>query len=262
MNKYLLSWVAIAVVGVAYSAGAATDYFYSDYNGTNFDFTGLKETVQTADDETSPLFESPSGSGDQLIFSPSSFLATSTNNGGIDTTHSTFNATITSNGSAYIEAINITEGGDIVLSDFPPGAGTLATGVFASMSGTVTITGSTNAGDIGSIITFGGGAADFLATFTGGGETLYKGLQPSGTFGWTGSVAIDVLSLYTGVTEVELQYNNFLQANSEVNTSSLIQKKAINGPAIEVIPEPGTLALVAPGLIALGVRARRRRARS
>jgi hypothetical protein len=61
------------------------------------------------------------------------------------------------------------------------------------------------------------------------------------------------------VTQVELQLNNLLQANSESGTSSLIQKKAVSGPIITVIPEPGTAALVLLWAARSVVRARAHR---
>lgn len=266
-DRFLLSLVVIPAfaLGAAYSAGAVTvpaTTPYGDYNGTHYDFTNVNETVQS--EETVPLFEAPNGVGDQLQFSPSSFDAASSGGSGIDTTHSTFHSTISSNGAATIDLISIDEAGDITLSDFPAGSGTAATAVTAALSGTIMITDALNPADIGTQITFGGTGGDFDTTFTAPGgpftNSLYVGLQPAGTFSWTGSVDIDIASLVSGVTGVELQLNNILQANSESGTSASIQKKAANGVVITVIPEPGTLVLMAPGLIALAFRARRRRA--
>lgn len=260
--------VSFAIVGFATAGGAATNHNYGNHSGPKFDFIDMNETVLTADDEPGQLFEAPLGVGDQLIFSPSSFKADSANGdggaglGALDLTHSLFNTTIMSTGPATIDLIRIEEGGDIILTDFPPGSGTAATGVFATLSGTVEILDSLNLADVGEIIEFGGAGGDFDSTFTPGPSTnfLSVGLQPSGSFAWTGSVEIDVFSLYPGATKVELQLDNILQVSSETGTTALIQKKAVNGPVITVIPEPGTLVLLAPGLIALAVHARRRRA--
>ena len=254
------------LLGLALSAAAApTNYNYGSFSGTNFDFIDTNETVQTADDDPNPLFEAPSVAGNQLIFTPSSFDADSSGGvGGIDTSHSTFNATITSTTpGVFVDMISIDEAGDIILSAFPPGSGTGATGVIATMSGTVQILAALDTSVIGEIITFGGIGADFDSIFTPGPVTnqLFVGLQPSGTFAWTGSVDIDIASLFgaAGVTSVELQFNNSLMANSEPGTSSLIQKKAVDGPKITVVPEPATGALLACGLLALAARNRVRR---
>lgn len=263
-----ISAVALALalcltLGLASAASAApTNHYYGTQNGTNFDFVNTNETVQTADDDPNPLFEAPIVVGDELIFSPSSFDASSTNNSGIDTTHSTLNTTITStNVSAFIESIDIEEAGDIILTAFPPGGGTAATGVFATMSGTVTILAALNASVIGEIVTFGGAGADFDSTFTPGPSTnfLYVSLPGAGAVSWTATVTIDLEALFpgAGITQAELQLNNFLQANSEANMSSLIQKKTVDGPKITVVPEPGTAALLLCGLLGLSLRARR-----
>jgi hypothetical protein len=255
--------LSFLMVGVALPALAATTYTYGNQSGANFDFVGTQETVQTADDESAPLFEAPIVIGDQLVFSPDSFLADSSNNGGIDETHSTLETTITSTDpSAFIESILIEEGGDIILGAFPPTGGTDATGGFATLSGTVLITAALNASVIGEIVTFGGGDFDTIFTGEGGAVNfIYRGLDTAplpriGSTGWTGSVEIDLESLFpcAGITQAVLQLNNYLSANSESGTSATIQKKAVDGPKVTVIPEPGTAALVLCGLLGLAIR--------
>jgi hypothetical protein len=259
-----VSGLALALCWVMASAASAapTNHYYGTLVGTNFNFANTQETVQTADDDPNPLFEAPTAVGDELIFTPSSFDASSTNNSGIDTTHSTLNTTIVStNVSAFIESIDIEEAGDIILTAFPPGGGTATTGVFATLSGTVTILAALNTSVIGEIVTFGGAGADFDTTFTPGPSTnfLYVSLPGAGPVSWTANVLIDLEALFpgAGITSAELQLNNFLQANSEPGMSSLIQKKTVDGPKITVIPEPGTAALLVCGLVGLALRSRR-----
>lgn len=273
MRIRVVSWGSLTLLlGIASSAWAGpTNYAYGNFNGTNFDFNSTNETVQVENGVTAGVlnaqFQAPIVVGDQLIFSPTSFEATETGVvAGITTTHSTLNTTISSDAplSMFIDQIKITEGGDIVLSDFPPGSGTASTGVLASLSGTVTVLAALDVSVIGQIVTFGGLSTPFPTTFTPGPDIgqLSLGLQPAGTFGWTGSVVIDLFAYFAdaGVTSVVLQYNNILQANSQTDTSALIQKKAISGPVITVIPEPGTALLLSGGLLALAIsRARNRR---
>ena len=264
MHRYqVLRAVLVFVLGVGFAASASavpTDHLYGDLFGTNYSFTSVKETVQTADDDPNPLFEAPALAGDSLIFTPSSFDAAAVNNA-FDSTHSTFNATITSTSTASIDIILIEEGGDY--SMFGPGSD--GTFVSASMGGTLQILNSTNAGDIGQIITWGGTGSDFEAVFTPGlapdGTSLFETNPPNGSFAWTASVAIDIASLFPGATQVELQFNNQLQAFAAAGASASIQKKAIDGPKITVIPEPGTAALLALGLSGLAIRSRRTRSR-
>lgn len=261
--RAVAGFAAGLALGFAGASGASTSYSYGNFNGTNFDFLGTNETVQQEDDNPGPTlnaqFEAPSVLGDQLYFTPSSFDADSSGGGGIATSHSTFNATITStNPTAFIDSIMITEGGDITLTDF--GGGTATTGVRATLSGTVTILAALDTSVIGTIVNFGGVGA-FPTTFTYGSPgQLVKNLPPDGAFDWQGSVTIDLLTYLSnaGVTSVELQLNNILRANSEASTESLIQKKAVDGPKITVVTEPGTAALVLCGLLGLALRARRR----
>jgi hypothetical protein len=274
MRIHVVSLGSLALLlGVASSAWAVpTDYAYGNFNGANFDFVTVNETVQcenligpTCNTGGAAQFQTPIVVGDQLLFSPTSFDASAAGvTATIVQTHSTISTGIASTvPGAYVDQILITEGGDINLSAFPPGGGTGATGVIASLGGTVLITGALNVSYIGQIIDFGGAGTDFEAVFTPGPvlNQLYVGLQPAGQFGWSGSVLIDIASLFPGVTSVQLVYNNILQANAESGTSSSIQKKAISGPSITVIPEPGTAVLLFGGLLVLAIsNSRNRRA--
>jgi hypothetical protein len=263
----VLTGIAFTFALASTATAVPTDHLYGDFIGTNFDFLDTKETVQTADDDPNPLFGAPSLSGDSLLFSPTSFIADSFNGVGFsdfDQTHSLLNATIMSTSTFDIEHIILNEGGDITLSDILGGSSSV-TQVQAFMSGTVQIVESSNNGDIGSIITFGGNTDDFQAFFNIGNgidnTTLKKSLQPTGAFSWTGTVDIDVASLYPGATKVELQWDNILYANSDAGTSSLIQKKAGSTGIVVTgaVPEPGAALLFSVSLVIAGLAARRRR---
>lgn len=232
-------------------ANAATTYAFGTLNGPEFSFVDVNETVQTTDDEGFPLFETPSLSNGELVFAPTDFSAWAIN-GGLDVTHSLLNATIVSTGSSFVEQITILESGTIVFDD-PARSGDLATGVFASLAGTLTVLDAMNPADIGTIITFGGMGSPFEASFSTGGSSLLLGLDSPSYPTWEAGVVIDVASLVAGATEVELQLNNVLQASSGPGTHANIVKTSSR---ILVTPEPTTATLLLFGLAALGYRRR------
>ena len=83
-------------------------------------------------------------------------------------------------------SIDITEGGDIILTDVRAGGGTAVDGGGrASLSGTVQILAALDTSVIGNIVNFGGGrSVPDHASRCGSPGLLIKGLQPAGTFGW------------------------------------------------------------------------------
>ncbi|NNL67440.1 MAG: PEP-CTERM sorting domain-containing protein [Myxococcales bacterium] len=213
---------------------------HPDVFGPNFSFTGIQETTSTGDVE--PLYGAPTGSGDQLDFSPTSFSASSSNGSPLDQTASQLQLLITAlDPGTPIEEIVIQESGQ---TDFT-GTGTDTTGAFVSISGLLTVleaTGPLPAGPIG-----------FVATFAP--TDLFGLVSTPGSTAWAGSVVIDVAAAAVGVTKAMLSLNNFLNAASEADSTASISKTSLS---IAVVPEPGSLSLVAFGLLGLAMRARRR----
>jgi hypothetical protein len=255
-GRLLSSLLGLAFALVVGQAASATTS-HPDYLGPNVSFTSIQETSTFGDPE--PLFGAPTGSGDQLLFFPANFTASSAG-GGFDQTGAQLQLVLNATGAgAVLETLLIDEFGDNTLL----GAGTAATGTFASMAGFLTIT-HTTAGPISPIVigfNAGGGVNGFFTPAAVGST----GFALPGDFGvklWSGHVEIDIASIVPNATRAVLSFDNDLYAYSEVGTSAKIQKKVVDGPAvvITVIPEPGTLALLCGGLLALSIRARGRRA--
>jgi hypothetical protein len=221
---------------------------YPNYTGTSVTFTGIQETTNTGDPE--PLFGTPTGVGDQLLFFSPSFVANTGGAGGFDATGAQLQALITGNGGILgpdtIDKIVITEFGDTTLN----GGGTASTFTTAGIAGQVTVLATTAGAIVPVIINIGpaNAAFDLVAL--------------PGTNNWTLGVTIDIASVVPNATQVQLSYNNQLNAFSEAGTTAQIQKKVTSGPAAIVVsvPEPGSLALVGSALLALVLRfgARRR----
>ena len=232
--------VAVLAAGLWVGAPALALTLYTDVSTPLWDFTGIQESSSYGDPE--PLFDQPLGCGNQLVFFPPNFAATSTG-GGVDATGSQLQLMITPNNPTdVIAGVNITEFGDTVLTGF---LGTGATGTFASMAGFLTVT-ETTSGPIAPVV------IPWSGTFTPS-NTLTFPSNP-GTTLWSGTVSIDVASVVPNATKVTLSYDNDLFAASEATTSAKIQKKVVDGPSviIEVIPEPATLALLGLALAGLG----------
>lgn len=248
-RRLVLSLLAVAACAFAAGAAQATTN-YGDVIGTNVTFNDVTETSTFGDPE--PLFGSPSGVGNQLLFFPANFSASSSG-GGVDNTGAQLQTEIATNGPLdTIDSILLTEAGDTNLT----GIGTAATGTFLGIGGVITV-----------LEASGSAIAPVLIPFDDS-DVVYS---PSnfldlpgnpGTTAWTASLAVDVASVVPNATKVMLSLDNNLTAASEGGTSALIQKKVESGPAvvITVIPEPGTFALVGGGLLGLAFRARRRRA--
>lgn len=240
-------WVSLLVVGLAGQAAFATTS-YSDYNGTNVSFTSIQETSSFGDAE--PLFGAPTGSADQLTFSPTTFSASADDALGNDQTGSQLQLDITATAvGATIDTLLLSELGSANLSG-PDGFG--GTGAFASMSGSVTVLEVLGVSVAPVVINFSG-------TFTPGdlGTGLFALPGYAGDTNWSGAVTIDIASIVPNATKVKLSFDNDIYAASEaVGNAATIQK---NSFVLIVVPEPGTFALVCGGLLALSLRGRSRR---
>ena len=265
--RHVLQGLALSLLLLPFAAGAATNYAFGNLTGANFDFIDLNETVQTADDETAPLFEAPgvlggSGASDVLVFTPSSFLADSSGGEGqvppdgnpFDNTHSLFNATIMSNApGAFVDNIILTENGDGSITSF----GDIG-GVTAQLSGVVTILDTVSGLNEGDSYNFGVTGDNWVTSYTGGpapGDALT--ITTPGAISWSAVVDIDLAAVFgaNDITKVELQWDNILSAFSQETSSALIQKKS-GETTLEVVPEPTTGLLLLGGLIGLAARRR------
>jgi hypothetical protein len=254
--KLLAAVLAAIAVGLAGSASALT--LYTDVNTGYWTFSGIQESSTYGDPE--PLFDQPLAFGDNLGFLPPNFVAQSSNGAGLDSTGSHLQLFIEGNSPGqFIETLNFTEFGDIVLTAFPPGGGTATTGTFLSLAGIVTVLEVNNAPIAPVEISFGpaGSGADLeIVFYTPGNITGLPG--DAGTTLWTAGFSMDIASEVGNATKIHLALDNDLFANSEAGTSAKIQKKVVDGPAIIIsVPEPSALALLALGCLALGLRTRR-----
>lgn len=221
---------------------------YPDYAGPGVTYTLMQEASSSGDPE--PLFDAPTGVGDQLLFFPPAFTASTAGAAGFDHTGSQFQARVTSNNLAsVITSVNITEFGDAQI--FGAG-GTASTGTFAALAGFITVL-ETTSGPISPVV------IPFTGIFAPGSNLTYT--TNFGVTIWSGTVSVNVAASVPNATKIQISLDNDLYAFSEAGTTAKIQKKVVNGPAviIDVIPEPGTALLIGSGLLILGIRERRHR---
>ncbi len=246
-RRSVLGLVLLLTVISVVAAPALATTIHGDFIGTDIDFLGVQETSTFGDPEPACCFGAPIVVGNQLLFFPASFSASSAG-GGVDQTGAQLQSTVMTNTLlGIITTITIDEFGDALLT----GSGTAATGTFASLAGFVTVL-ETLSGPIAPVI------IPFTGTFT---PSDFLGLPADlGTTLWTGHATIDVGSVVPNATKVFLSIDNNLVAASEAGTSALIQKKVVSGPGfvINVIPEPNTAILLCMGLIGLATQRRRR----
>lgn len=239
-------WLSLLVVVVGLAGQAAHAYTHSpgsDYYGPSFSFTNINEFSSYGDPD--PLFGAPSGSNNQLTFSPTVFSAS-----GNDQTGSQLQIDITATGlGATIDSILLEDFGTVELS----GTGGAGTSAFAIMAGKVTV-----------LEVLGVSVTPYDIDFTGTavfdpidlGTVSISLPTYEGITNWTGTVLVDIASLVPNATKVKLSFDNDLFSGiGAVGDTAVIKKDSV---VITVIPEPGTFALICGGLLALSLRGRSR----
>ncbi|HEX5068387.1 MAG TPA: PEP-CTERM sorting domain-containing protein [Myxococcota bacterium] len=268
---------SIAVLAASQAFAATNSIPYADLVGTNVTFGGSPSYVSIAnpngwmqetngDGSPTALFDAPTVSGNSLLFSPSNYVAQASGAGGNDSALGLFQTVITATPLFTIDQLNLTEFGDATLL----GAASSGTGVFASLAGFVRVLEVNGLPITPLTIGFNAGGLQ-NGSFTPGtlGTTGLDRNTNGGTTLWSGQLSVDIAAALAlagisgNATKVELALDNDLYAYSEfASNSAKIQKKAVTGPTIiiDVIPEPGTAALLCVGLVAMTLRARGRRA--
>jgi hypothetical protein len=168
------------------------------------------------------LFGDPVPIGNSLVFFPTNFFSSS--NAGIipPATHDKINVDILALAGQQISQINIIEVGDYQINGTGPNTSVNA-------SGTLVVTPLNVAGlpAVSPLAT-----APPMPVVTGSGV-------------WQGTASA---ILANGITKIHLTLDNILQARSDPNTSTFIEKKVTQGIIIQIlIPEPTTIGLLLCG---------------
>jgi hypothetical protein len=243
---------AIAMLAIAPAASAAINY--GDFAGTDVMYLDVTEAALTGDPE--PLYGAPIVSGNALDFNNMTYASSSSGAGGSDFTDGRLTTTIMSiNAGVGITDLLIEESGDYSLIG-PGGTGTSAfvgASIFLDIREIdgvpiAPINFNTN------LVISPNADGEFNIADDGTGVAVI----------WEGTILIDIDAILAAnsivgtATKIDFTMDNVLGTTSEAGTSSLITKKDLGGVAITtMVPAPGTLVLLAAGLLA---PRRRRRA--
>jgi len=185
------------------------------------------------------LFGTASLSGDELVFTPINFTATSANGipgAAIQTLH----VTVSANSGYQLSAINLTESGTYSLSG---GATAFVTGNITALD----IEGTTEGQKIGEIVT----TAPLTVNGATTGWTANAGVVLPAT-GWGGTDGV--------VNSIGLKITNQLFAASSLDGASEVWKNAAGVNVVTTpVPEAQTYAMMLAGLGLVGFMARRAR---
>ena len=218
------------IVAFLFTSPAIATVNHGDFLGTDVDFKAVSETTTTAGDPE-PIWEAPvlSGGGNQLLFTPTSFIS-SCAGGGNDTTASDLTTNIEAHGGVHIDMIALQEAGDVVLFQSPP-FGTAATNASAGLTGTVTVTEDINGTVTPAVV------IPFSGTFTP--SSSFALPTNFGSNSWKGDMVVDVASAWPNATKVTLSLTNTLGTNCATGVSSAtMQKKSVAGPVVALMVNP------------------------
>lgn len=170
--------------------------------------------------------------GTTILFpSPSSFLATASNNSAT-TTSDRLSMTISSTNGQDLQKITIHEVGDWAILNIGS----------VKMSGGLFLT-SLSPGTFGNVYT-----ASPVTVYTDVENALTINSPSRPTADGSGLFTTDyVINLPAGIKSVQLALNNTLQAAAGSNSTSVLWKKGLSLNATLAVPEPACLALIALG---------------
>ena len=233
---------------LAYSSTAsAAQINYGNFSGSTVDFIQVTEDSGT---DPTPLYGSPTVSGDTLDFNPVSFNSSSTGAAGVDITDGTLTLMMMSQAGNFIDTIEFDEAGDFTLTGLSGNAfASVAANFFLDVQ-EVDGVGITPI-NIATAMTFTPSGGDF--------DLITDGPGPVVNGAWSGFLTVDItqalidnnIPFVNGATKVSVTFDNTLTTLSEAGTSAFIAKKDVGGVGITVTPEPASLALLAMGTLTM-----------
>ncbi len=242
----------VIIFSLFYSSAYAAPINYGDFVGTSVMYIDVTETANTPGDNT-PLFSSPTITGNMLDFNPQGFSA-SASGGSADITDGQLNFMLQGLSGNAITDITFNESGDYTLF----GSGTAATSLFYAL--TISSV---------SVLEIDGVALSspvFLPGANVSGSDNLSGGNELGSL-WNLSLNYDVnaglasagVLFNTGATRLDIVLDNTLGAISEPSTIAMVAKKDFRiDVGTSVVPIPASIWLLGSGLLALVGVARRK----
>jgi hypothetical protein len=230
MRNYTKIALAVAGLSIALQGGNALAATPTTLTGTTVSYS--------FDADDLGLFGAASLSGDELVFTPANFTATSVN-GSAGAAFQTLHITVSANSGFQLSAVNLAESGAYSLTG---GASAFVTGNITALD----IEGTTSAQEIGTIATT--ESTDVVGSATG--WTANAGVVVPAT-GWGGTDGV--------VNSIGLKITNQLFATSVAGSSAEVWKNAASLTVVtSPVPEAETYAMLLAGLGLVGFMARRR----
>lgn len=242
-SKVIIAANALAVIGLSLSAHTAEAASYGNFN----DGPNRVSFLNVAD--INGLFGAPTVSANSLDFSPMGFEADCSVSPGCPPTPHTVSDTLTlqiqASNQDFIGEIILREAGDTTLASFLDAfaATTVSADVFVDVL-------ELNGNSINNL------NLNTQMVFNSGGTYTTVG-EGTGTHLWNGFLKLDIDALIASAgltgnaTLVQISLSNTLTAFADSGASARIEKKDIDGLAITVVPEPGTVLLMGLGLAGL-----------
>lgn len=218
--------LTIGLLTTARPVAAAFDY--GDFASATLTYQDVSESSIT---DAVALFGPPSLNGNDLVFSPTQFIATSTD-GVADQTVGLLMADMVAADGHTIDHVVIRE-----LFSFEMTANTSSA---VSIAGLLVLTD----------LTPGHGAPVYFAPLVVVGNPAGPYVGPGSAVDWVAEAALDLSGL--GITHAAITFNDILHAVSVQGGTSWIEKTHIE----ILVPEPSSLVLAMAGLLVLGLRRR------
>lgn len=237
VTKYLGAALVAAVIFWGVGAVQAAPIPWAAPSGSTTNFT--YNNGNTDNQLFVPPGQSPTPTSNGLLFFPSGFKAQSAN-GTASIVSDTLRFQLHAVPNKQLVAFTVNEFGDYSIFGVGPNTG-------VKVFGTVFLT-NLDTGEVKS---------DTLKPVPPTPPTLMSTGVFAGQGSWQGAEAIAPIP--AGWRNVQVVLNNELQANSDPGTSSVIEKKVVTTPGIDIeviVPEPGTISLI---LVAGGLLISRRR---
>lgn len=216
-----------------------------------FLFSDVTETANTPGDST-PLYGTPTMSGNQMDFDPAGFSAAAAG-AGVDITDGQLNFTLTAMPGSAIAGINIFESGDYTL------AGAVPPGTNATQVGYGLVLASATVVEVDGVAVT---PINLAAASIAGGADLTQGLAIASPWNLeldydvSAALAAEGVTSVLGATKIEFAINNTLVAIGETSSSAFVAKKNFTVTA-SAVPEPSSFLFL--GLVMVGAVAWKRR---
>jgi len=253
------SYVVLALAGSVPLLGAAMPLRASIFTyapptlpGSTVNYTSVSESSST---NSTPLYGTPTVSGNNLVFSNLNFAAVSTNaSPALDFVDGQINFTMQTDPGDYLSTLNLNEFGDYNVSSTP--ANPAAVDFVKVYPEAVQI----------EVLAINGVAlatplvdnTSVVMSYSPDGGQYQTVLTPS-TGSFTGTASANLAALFgsSNITEIAVSYDNELLAESQLGGIADIAKKGFSVTPGVTVPEPSTVALAMLAAGALLLKRRR-----